>query len=125
MSENLADFYFQKLYTEKNVGLLLARFYCEAFDLQINKSIIITFNKLLKMYGRETIFFSIMDMYDMENINHDKIYPLITYLCKRRMEKKYGNEFSTNIDLTSYINNTNKRINEQYQKNILLGSLND
>lgn len=88
MADNLAELYLERLNSEGNSGLVLAKFYCELFGLPLEKSKIIMFNKLVKLYSKDNLFFSILDCYDVENLNPEKIYPLLVYMCKKRIENK-------------------------------------
>jgi len=87
--ENLAEYYYDQLQTTTNVGLTMAKFYSGIFGTEISRSIIITMNRLIKMFGRFTVYFAILDMFGMEDRvdNKDNPLPLLTYFCKKRKKK--------------------------------------
>jgi len=96
MEENLVEQYYDRLEQSKVASHALVPFYVSLFSLDMdlldNQKLHVQFNKLVKMYGKLNVFLSLLDMADMENINHDNIYRLVSYLCKRRlMDKLKGN----------------------------------
>lgn len=112
MTENLIELYYEKLYKDNNPGLVLTKFYCELFTLAFSPQKIITFNKLLKLYSRSTVFFSIVDCYDVKDITHDKIYGLLSYFCKKRMENKLNGVSELPFDLTNSVKEINRKIDK-------------
>lgn len=89
MEENLADEYLTKLAsTFEDAGIILTQFYSKAFDYPFDRRMIGQFGKLVKMYGRYTVFFSLVDIYEMQTVNHQKIFALIQFFCKKRLEGK-------------------------------------
>ncbi len=109
MNENLSEIYLEKLKTEKNTGLVLAKFFCELFDIPLTKEKIILFSKLVKLYSKENLYFSILDCFDIENVNTEKIYPLIVYLCKKRLENR-SKEIRTDFSLSDQSFDIKKKI---------------
>ena len=106
--EALADIYYDKLKDTDNPGLILARFFCELNDKQVDKDKVILFNRLLKLFGRYTIYFAIMDVYGFEGANLDNIYGLLSYYCKSRLEKESKN--SNNSDsLEDFLSEVDKQ----------------
>lgn len=118
MTENLSELFYEKLHKENNPGAVLARFYCEIFNLQWSAQKIITFNKLLKVYNRDTIFFAILDCYDMPNVTHDNIYGLLAYFCKKRMEKKIHEDLMPSIDLTNSVREIERTLEKLSKKDL-------
>jgi hypothetical protein len=107
-SEALADIYYDKLKDADNPGLTLARFFCELNDKQVDKDKVILFNRLLKLFGRYTIYFAIMDLYGYEGANLDNIYGLLSYYCKSRLERESKN--SNNSDsLEDFLSEVDKQ----------------
>ena len=98
--EALADIYYSKLKDADNPGLTLARFFCELNDKTIDKDRVILFNRLLKLFGRYTIYFSIMDLFGYEKADlNGNLYGLLMYYCKNRIEKESKNSLqSENLD---------------------------
>jgi len=124
MPENLIDLYYEKLYKEDKPGNTLTSFFCELFEQGRDRKLYMTFNKLLRLYGRDIIFFAITEIYDMENITIDNIYPLLAYVCRRRTQTKFGNTSVANfIDLTSEIK-AREKLTEK-AKNISLEDIPD
>lgn len=94
MEENLAGIYKEKLDKEANKGAILASFYWSAMDLEYNPKDIIMFNKLLKMYGRDAVFISILEIYDMPDVDLTNIYGLLAFFCKKYFSSRNKpNEF--------------------------------
>jgi len=85
--ENLSKFYFKKLHATNRPGALLANFLCEILGKKIVNSDYAKVGKLVRMYGRESVFFAILDVYDMENAP-DNYYPYITAILKSRLARK-------------------------------------
>jgi hypothetical protein len=82
-AENLSEYFYEQLKDTGNPGLCLARFYGETFQRNIGKGEVILFNRMLRLYGRFTLYFSILDMSFMKDINHENIAPLLSYFCKK------------------------------------------
>jgi hypothetical protein len=87
-SNGIFEQYFEELSTSDNKGLLLAKFYCQLFELTITPNTIRMFNKLLKEFTVYNIFYSISDMFSMNEVNHTNIYGLVKYFCKARVNKE-------------------------------------
>jgi hypothetical protein len=119
MADNLAEFYLDKLNTENNSGLVLARFFCELFGLPLDKGKIIMFNKLVKLYSKDNLFFSILDCYDVENLNTDKVYPLLVYMCKKRIENKLSKQ-TPMLSLTTKSDSIIKKIDSMRRRRIVI-----
>lgn len=88
MDENLSKTYLEELDKSDKPDRLLVEFYCKAFELANTNSILIMFRKLLKMYGRHTIFMALLDVYDVDKLDKTNPYPLIVYFIKKRLESK-------------------------------------
>jgi hypothetical protein len=109
MIEDLANDYIQKLEIADNPGSILTKFYSELFDLPYDVRMIGQFNKCVKLYGRFTVFMSLMDMYDIQDLNHQKIFSLIIYLCKKRFNMENSDAVS---DMQDEIKEHERRIKE-------------
>lgn len=116
--ENLFELYFEQLHTTKTPGKVLAEFYCSLFNLAFSPQKIITFNKLLKLYSRDVIFFAISDCADIDNLDHENIHRLLSYFCKKRMESRYKLNGSIVIDLTETIKELNKKIDKLSERKV-------
>jgi len=108
--ENLYDVYFKELQETNNPGKTLTQFYRNLFDIADNKYLqnLRMFNKLIKLYGKEVLFYCIVEMYDIDDLNHENIYPLISYIAKRIADKKA--EKYKEISLIDKINDLSKSI---------------
>jgi hypothetical protein len=98
MIEDLANEYIEKLEIADNPGAILTKFYSELFDLPYDVRMIGQFNKCVKLYGRYTVFMSLMDMYEIQELDHRKIFSLITYLCKKRFNRENSSSPSDMLD---------------------------
>lgn len=123
--ENLADLYYEKLSTSTNAGLTLAQFYCELFSITITKAEVILFNRLLKLFGRYTVYFAILDLYGYEEANLDNVYGLLSYYCKKRVEAKNGPVLTQDpyVNLNSRIEKIGKQIESQKKTKIEIRGL--
>lgn len=101
--ENLAEYYFELLPQDTNPGLLLAKFFCQSMEIDISKSEVIMFNRLVRLYGRTIPFFAILDVNGMNNVNLDAPFPLLGYFCKKRIEQKNPEVYNG-----AYVNLDNK-----------------
>ena len=111
--ENQAEYYYDQLSTSTNIGLTMAKFYSGIFGTEISRNIIISMNRLIKMFGRFTVYFAILDMFGMEDRvdNKENPLPLLTYFCKKRTEEKYNISLSaSNEDLTKTIKEIERKI---------------
>lgn len=111
--ENSAEFYYERLSTSTNPGLILAQFFGNTFDRSVGRADIMVFNRLLKLYGRFTVYFSILDMSSMSDVNFDNIYPLLSYFCKKRLDQKYGVIVMENQNLDKVAQSVAKQIEKQ------------
>jgi hypothetical protein len=107
--ENLSELYFEKLKTTTNPGVVLASFYCALYDIETTRSEIIMCNRLLKVFGRFTVFSAIVDTAGSYPILQENVYPLIYSICKRRFETAHDDVIvQAREPLTKYINNMQK-----------------
>ena len=112
MTENISEIYYEKLGTTTNPARDLTAFYGSIFEREVGRTEIILFNRLLKLYGRFTVFFAVLDMTSMDNVNFDKPFPLLAYFCKKRLESKNG---SIMTDLL-YLDNEVSKLERQIEK---------
>jgi|MudIll2142460700_1097286.scaffolds.fasta_scaffold00002_116 hypothetical protein len=109
VEEPLAEFYYNQLRETTNpVGTLVA-FYRSLFDVdKADESTYKMFARLYKIYGKELIYFALLDCADMENINFDSsIARLISYFAKKRLGD--STNFNLPVDLTFLV--------KQFEKN--------
>ncbi len=114
MVENLSDKYWNQLHKTSEPMRVLHSFYMELFNRDHNRKDVAMFNKLLRIYNREEIFYTVLDIYDMKKPNLSSPYPLFATIIKNRMKKERGgNSLASSRDLTSDIRRKQKRIEEQ------------
>lgn len=116
MSENLAETYLTKLRSESNPVALLVKFYAELFTLPFDSKLIGPMSKLVKIYGREAVFFSILSIENMENLKHDNIYPLLRFICTKRLEEKPQQVQYT--DLSKYVEEAENKAKKVANSNL-------
>lgn len=92
--ENQAEFYYEKLKVSVNPGQVLLEFFREMTGKEAGRSEIIMINRLIKMFGRFTVYFAIMDLskYESDKITGN-LYPLLYTICKGRFEKIHVESF--------------------------------
>lgn len=90
MEESLSEIYLDKLNKSENPIKVLVEFYKAIFELDnIDSNLYKIFARLYKIYGKEILFFSILDCSDIEEINFSSITRLISYFAKKRLQAKY------------------------------------
>lgn len=93
--ENLAEFYYEKLRMSVNPGQVLLEFFREITGRGAGRSEIIMINRLIKIFGRFTLYFSIMDLSKMnDRLEGENLYPLLYTICRGRFEKIHNDSFS-------------------------------
>lgn len=111
--ENLIDFYYTTLHKEKNPGLHLARFFWELLSIEPNKGDISIFNKLIKIYGRDRVFYALIDLAEAPNLDINKYYGLLVWFIKRNIEQKEKIDgMNSYIDLNEEIKKLRKQLTE-------------
>lgn len=95
--ENLSDIYFERLSQTTNPGGVLARFLCEILELDITKAHIIMMNKLIRVFGKYTVFFSVLDIYSYSE-TPTRLYPSLYRACQRRFESAHGASMLTPLE---------------------------
>jgi hypothetical protein len=86
LAEGLSELYFSKLKTSMNPGVVLAQFYGAVMGLEVGRSEIIMFGKLVKMFGRSSVFFAIIDISRIETPKEFP-YGLLHHICRTKLEK--------------------------------------
>jgi len=93
--ENQAEFYYEKLKSQANPGLVLLEFFREMTGLEGGRSEIIMINRLIKLFGRFTVYFSIMDLSKNDKLSASgNLYSLLYTICRSRFEKIHSDTFS-------------------------------
>jgi len=88
--ESLAGKYLEMLETLPNPGLTLTKFLFELHDKEFNPNFIGRIGKLVKIYGKITVFNSICEtafVDDFELVDPNKL-GLIRWFCQKKLEDK-------------------------------------
>lgn len=91
--ENQAEFYYEKLKATTNSGQVLLEFFREMTNKDAGRSEIILINRLIKIFGRFTVYFAIMELSKYDKLEGN-LYPLLYAICKSRFEKIHDETFS-------------------------------
>lgn len=86
--ENLSELFYKKVMNSEKPAFALNEFYSKLFNLQITMENTILFAKLIKLFGRERVFFAVMDLTTIPNLRHDNIYGLLFSICKNNFVEK-------------------------------------
>jgi hypothetical protein len=92
--------FFDQLKTSDNKMKVLVNFYIYLFGENKKINIYSTMAKLIKVYGYDVIFWSLLDCYDSSNLNMDNPYGILAYMAKERLMKK--DNVLKSIDLTEF-----------------------
>ena len=109
--ESISTKYFDELIQSTNPGLTLVKFYCSLFDKEfsLHTTLIGKLGKMSKVFGRNIVFYSILDIFGMETVDLSSVERLIYYFCKKRFIESV--EGDTNlIDLTGVLAQHEKRL---------------
>lgn len=91
--ENQAEYYYEKLKNAINSGQVLLQFYSEITGREAGRAEIIMINKLIKLFGRFIVYFSIMDLSRYDKLEGE-VYPLLYTICRSRFEKVHNDVFT-------------------------------
>jgi len=94
-TENLAELYFARLRTESNSGLILAQFYSMISGKDFTRSEIILMNRLIKVFGKNSVFMAIVDISKVEGRFDEFPYGLLFKICRDRLENSLQAEMTT------------------------------
>ena len=111
--ENQSEFYYEKLKNSPTPSQVLLEFFREVTGREVGRSEVIMINKFLKLFGRFTVFFSIMDLTSIRNLEGN-LYPLLYTICSRRFEKSHANE---TVAAFESLDKEIKTIKKQIEKN--------
>ena len=88
MDDGLAAKYADLLENDHSrAGTHLARMFGELTDTNIDGKLMGIFSKLVKIYGARLIYFSVLDVADMDNVRPGNPAGLLSYFAKKRLEK--------------------------------------
>lgn len=123
LMENSAEFYYEKLKTSLSPGAVIAALYVSNYGGDVGRSEIIMFNKLIKMFGRFTVFFSVIDMIGSMENKPEQPYPYIYTICKRKFEMAHGEANTQSREpLSKYIQDIDKQIEKAKSKKLKIPS---
>lgn len=86
--ENKAEFYYEKLKSNVDPAITLREFFTEITGRPVGRVEIIMINRLLKIFGRFTLFFSIMDLSNVRDLR-ENLYGILYTICRNRFEKSH------------------------------------
>ncbi len=109
MEENIGTEFYEILKDCTNPGVELVKFYGKLFSIKPNfRKVTPLIGKLVRLYGRKTVFLALTDMYFVRDIKHENIFPLVKYLCKKRFE----------ADSTYYADDSLQKMFGEYEKSV-------
>ena len=112
--ENIADYYYNLLSDTTHPGTDLAKMYSDIFNIKLETKHYKLFNKLVRMYGRFNTFFAILQVAEMETVNHEKyLFPLFASIIKKRYEKRAG---MANIESVDRAESTIRKLEREIKK---------
>jgi len=91
--ENLAEMFFSRLKIAPNSGVVLAQFYGSIIGVSIGRSEIILLSKLAKLFGKTSVFFSIIDISRIDTPTEFP-YGLLFKICKTKLEKSLESDIT-------------------------------
>ena len=122
--ENSSEYYFEKLKSSTNPGAILSAMYCTLYDKEPSRADIIMCNRLIKVFGRFTTFFSIIDMAGSYPELPTNPYPLLYTICKRRFEVSHiDSNINARESLEGYISDMQKEIEKVKKQKITIPML--
>lgn len=124
-TENLTEFYYERLSDTSNPGLVLAQFFGNVSGKSANRQTVMMFNRLIKLFGRFTTYFAIVDVSLMDNVNFDNPFPLLAYFCKKRLEAKEVHSGQAVENLDAKLNKIGKMIKEIGKTELKVRALDD
>lgn len=115
--ESIIEKYLSTLNSAEEIGKYLETFYSTLFKLVFSSDRVKVFYRLVRGYGRRNVFFAIVDIYNFtKEVNHDSIYPLLVYICKKSL---LANTVTKDTpDLTEQLEDIMDRIEKQKKKKL-------
>lgn len=89
IEENLAEYWKEKIEESTEPASMLHLMYKSI--LQTDNNYYATFGKLTRIYGRNSVYFSILDCATLDEIEGDPLR-ILTYFCKKRLEENTSNK---------------------------------
>lgn len=98
--ENISEEYFNLIKDSTKPHVVLVEFYCKVFNVNYSNDLFSDIGRLVKLYGRDKVFFSILDMSVMSDIkDKNKPYPLLNHFCMKYFDNLYHTQKIIDIDL--------------------------
>jgi hypothetical protein len=94
IQENLAELFFSKLKVAPNPGVILAQFYGALTGREVGRTEIIGMNRLVKTFGRNSVFFSVIDVSRLKDVTEFP-YGYIFAICRTKLQKANEADLST------------------------------
>lgn len=111
--ENSSEFFYEKLKGSESPGVILASLYASLYEIQPSRREVIMCNKLVKVFGRFTVFFSIIDMAGSYPENVENPYALLYTICKRKFESAHTDAtVQSRQSLQPYVKDIQKNIDK-------------
>jgi|ERR1035437_9538118 hypothetical protein len=107
--EDLIQYFYDKLVNkESNPGTILTQLYGIVYGFDFSPRLIPFFAKMVKLYGRNTVYMSLLELFDIDNLDHTHIERLIAYIIKRKFHDQQL--VSETVDLSSELDKFNKEV---------------
>lgn len=123
--ENISEFYYERLQTTTNPGLELARMFGSVFERDVGKSELILFNRLLRLYSRFTLYFAILDLASMKDLDFNNLFPIISYFCKKRLEQRQNSPLISFESLEKNVLALEKMVRRQEKQKLIARPLDE
>lgn len=122
--EDSSELRYKHLGETTNPAGILCSLYRDIFNVQTGVAEIKMFNKLIKIYGRFTVFFALLDLANKDKL--DNPYPYINAVCKARLERQHRISDNLEVDnLDKQIKRIDKAIEEQKEAGLEIKELDD
>lgn len=116
--ENVVEFFYEKLKNSQEPNKVLMELFSEITGRSVGRSEIIMINKLLKLFGRFNLFFSIVDLSAVKSLEGN-LFGLLYTICNRRFEKSHSSDSVVAFEsLTRELNSLGKQIEKISDKKI-------
>lgn len=112
--ENKTEYYYEQLKDTITPGVTIADYYCKVYGIEKTKSETMMFNRLVGIFGRFVVFFSVSRMIGTYPEKQENVFPLLYTICSNRFEETHG-EFTmqSRENLSKVIKDMQEQIAEQ------------
>lgn len=111
--ENIANYYLEQLKNNVDPAITLAKFYWELFSKSPESKDIVMFKKLVRVYGRDDVYMSILDLTSVKDLNLDSPYGIFNYICKSKVEKRLKGVSEPDYTLEKRAEELKKELNKR------------